>query len=138
LKRSKLHTVLEVGLHQCSAERDHHLPSYAVLDALQDTVGPFGCQGTLLTCTQLAINSTAPKSQGVHFQIPIGARILPSSYYCNENTWKWTGGLRIQGRKMSCQCWRQPRWVARDSNNLTACKALLGDMETEEHRGQCY
>ncbi|KAK4806787.1 hypothetical protein QYF61_005583 [Mycteria americana] len=32
------------------------LASYAVLDAPQDTVGPFGCQGTLLTHIQLAIN----------------------------------------------------------------------------------
>ncbi|KAK4806181.1 hypothetical protein QYF61_001104 [Mycteria americana] len=58
-KHPKLHTVLEVGLHQCSVEWDNHLPrpaSYAVLDAPQDTVGPFGCQGTRLTHIQLAIN----------------------------------------------------------------------------------
>lgn len=48
----KLHTVLEVGLHQCSLGWDSYFPqpaSYAVLDAPQDTLGPFSCQGTLLT-----------------------------------------------------------------------------------------
>ena len=40
----KLHT-REVGLHRCGVEWDNHLPQPAampVLDALQDTAGPFG------------------------------------------------------------------------------------------------
>jgi len=60
LRHAKLHTVLEVGLDLCGVEWDNHLPrlaSYAGLDAPQDTVGPFGCQGTLLAPTQIAINS---------------------------------------------------------------------------------
>jgi len=51
--------VLNVAPHQCSTEWDNHLPlpaSDIVLDAPQDTVGPSGCQDTLLTCAQLAIN----------------------------------------------------------------------------------
>jgi len=47
--------------HQCSTEWDSHLPgppSYGVLDAPQDTVGSSGCQGTLLTHIQLAIDPT--------------------------------------------------------------------------------
>ena len=42
-----------------SVDWDNHLPQparYAVLDAPQDTVGPFGCHSTLLTHIQLAIN----------------------------------------------------------------------------------
>ena len=57
LRPSKLHIVLQVESHQCS-EWDSclsRLASDAVLDAPQDMVGPFGCQGTLwqgtvLTC----------------------------------------------------------------------------------------
>ena len=48
-----------MGPPQCSAEWDNHLPrpaSDAVLRAPQDTVGPLGCQGTLLTPLQLAIH----------------------------------------------------------------------------------
>lgn len=38
--------------YQGAVEQDNHLPrlaSDAVIDALQDTVGPFGCLDTLLT-----------------------------------------------------------------------------------------
>jgi len=55
----ELHTVLEVRPHQRRVERDNHFPrptSDAVLDASQDTVGPPGCQGTLLAHIQLAVN----------------------------------------------------------------------------------
>ena len=44
---------------QCSVEWDNHLPrlaSYAMLDAPQDTAGPFNGQLTLLTRILLAIN----------------------------------------------------------------------------------
>lgn len=55
--------VLKVRPHQFGVEWDNHcalLASYAMLDALQDTVVSFGCQGTLLTRIKLAVN---PKSQ---------------------------------------------------------------------------
>ncbi|XP_050565909.1 uncharacterized protein LOC126913259 [Cygnus atratus] len=55
----ELHTVLEVRPQQRRVEQDHHFPrptNNAVLDASQDTVGPPGCQGTLLAHIQLAVN----------------------------------------------------------------------------------
>jgi len=59
LGQPELHTVLDVRPHQCSTEWDNHVPqtaSNAVLDALQDTSGPFSCQGLQLAPVQLAIN----------------------------------------------------------------------------------
>jgi len=63
LRHPKLHSALEVVPHQCSALWDNHFPqpsSYALLDAPQGMIGPYGCQGTLLTLIPFAIN---PKPQ---------------------------------------------------------------------------
>ncbi|NXX18361.1 TNPO1 protein, partial [Podargus strigoides] len=72
IRHPKLHTVLELGLQQCSVEGDNRLPrqaSYAVLDVRQDMISPFGCQGTLLTHIQLAINPNPQISfRGAIFQ----------------------------------------------------------------------
>ena len=50
---------LKVRIHQRRVEQDDHFPllaSNAVLDAPQDTVGPPGCQASLLAHNQLGIN----------------------------------------------------------------------------------
>lgn len=53
---TKPHMVVEVILHQCRVVRDDHSPQLTgntVLDAPQDTFGPFGCQVLLLTASNL-------------------------------------------------------------------------------------
>ena len=71
----KLHTLLDV--RQYNAEQSGTTPppppppsgGSAALDASQSTVGPFGCQGTLLTQIQLAISQNT--------QIPFFRTALP-------------------------------------------------------------
>ena len=53
------------------------LASYAVLDASQDTAGPSGCQGTLLTHIQLAINTNPQMS----FQEAVVQPLIPQSVH---------------------------------------------------------
>ena len=55
----KQHTVLKVRPQQRRADQDNPFPrpaGSAVPDAPQDMVGPPGCQGTLLTHIQLAVD----------------------------------------------------------------------------------
>lgn len=61
-RKLKLHTVLEVRMHQCWVQLDNplHLStvSYTVPDDSQDTAGSFVLQGILLTHIELVIKQT--------------------------------------------------------------------------------
>lgn len=83
----KLHTVVGVRSHQCRAQWNNPFPQLsrnAVYDALQDMVGSFGYQGTLLTCIQFVVNQNphipffrAVLQPLVHQSVPI-SRVAPS------------------------------------------------------------
>ena len=60
-----LDTVLQMGHHEGSIESDNPLPLPAgpfFFDAAQNTIGPFGCKGTLLAHVQIFVH--------VHFRTP--------------------------------------------------------------------
>ncbi|NWI56047.1 TNPO1 protein, partial [Calyptomena viridis] len=71
------HSSPKIRLHQCRAERDNHLPQPAgdaVPDALQDMVGPPGCQGTAdsySTCHQTGLPGPFPRccSSASHYPV---------------------------------------------------------------------
>lgn len=56
LYHPKLHSVLEVRLHQCKLYQYNHFPQTTGYTVLQETVDIFGFQGTLLTLIKITVN----------------------------------------------------------------------------------
>lgn len=106
---------------QSRAEQDNpfsQLASNAVLDALQEMVGLFGSQGTLLTHIQLAIHQ---KPQ-IPFWVAVLQPLIPHSVYITRNALSQVQNLALALVKLHAALLPTKKMVELVSK---CCKTLL-------------